>query len=115
MMSEEKRPEPTDIGGDSLTAEWRPEPGAYVEIRRGGGIVCSGTVDVTSSDSRRVWLAADGNESRRLFDEGEGYEVFPLPSVTSYAKVGRRGLLATRQQAGKVLHEPSSCSRKVVL
>jgi transcription elongation GreA/GreB family factor len=55
--------------------DWKVLTGSEVEVRLHGRTVRRGTVDAATADSRLLWLAADGNESRRLIDKSEGYEV----------------------------------------
>lgn len=49
--------------------------GAEVEIHKSGQLVLSGVVDAVMPDLTMLWLAANGPESRRLFDLTEGFEV----------------------------------------
>jgi hypothetical protein len=114
MTSAELHPEITAVPGDGLAAEWRPIPGAQVEIRRSGRVVGSGTVDVASADCGRVWLAAEGVESRRLFDKGEGYEVLPLSSALSHPGGVRGPAPSSRRPPGND-DQPSTYARTVVL
>lgn len=78
-MTSQYPPEP-DCGASSA-AGWKPEPGDYVEIRRNGAELHSGTVEVASEDYRKVWLKAEGVNLRRLFDISEGYEIRPVPAA----------------------------------
>jgi hypothetical protein len=75
MMSQEPQPERVGVANDGAVTERKPTPGAQVEIQRAGHIVRTGTVEATSPDGNRIWLAADGVELRRLFDKGEGFEI----------------------------------------
>lgn len=56
--------------------EWHLLVGAMVEIHKNGDLIRSGRVDDAMPDSSLIWLAADGPETRALFDAAEGVEVW---------------------------------------
>ena len=58
---------------------WSQLVGCRVEIRRNRRPVRTGIVDDAMPDSSMLWLAADQNEDRALFDAAEGYEVWSVP------------------------------------
>jgi len=51
------------------------QPGQRVEVKHNGRTVRCGVVAAASEDGSRIWLAQDGVNLRRLFDQAEGYEV----------------------------------------
>ena len=56
--------------------DWTLLINAPVEIRKNGRLVRSGTVDQAMPDSSIIWLAAEGQYTRRLFEAKEGFEVW---------------------------------------
>jgi hypothetical protein len=56
--------------------DWSGLTGAEVEIHRRGKLVRAGTVDAVMPDNSILWLAADYNGSRQLFESAEGCEVW---------------------------------------
>jgi hypothetical protein len=56
--------------------DWNRLSGVKVEIRRHGQLVRAGVVDAVMPDSTVLWLAADYNGNRALFESAEGYEVW---------------------------------------
>lgn len=59
--------------------DWSRLTGAKVEIRRHGHLVRGGTVDAVMPNETILWLAADHNGSRELFESAEGYEIWADP------------------------------------
>jgi hypothetical protein len=59
--------------------DWSRLPGTEVEVHRRGKLIRSGVVDAVTPDSAMVWLSADHNGSRALFESAEGYEVWADP------------------------------------
>lgn len=59
---------------------WFALVGARVEIRNGGRTVRAGTVEDAMPDSSVLWLAADGNQPRALYEAAEGYEAWTEPN-----------------------------------
>lgn len=59
--------------------EWHLLVGAMVEIHKNGHLIRSGRVDNAMPDSSLIWLAADGPETRALFEAAEGFEVWVEP------------------------------------
>ncbi|SFU11904.1 hypothetical protein [Arthrobacter sp. ov118] len=55
---------------------WSHLIGAFVEIRRNNQVFRTGFVDDVMPDSSALWLAADQNHSRILFDAAQGFEVW---------------------------------------
>jgi hypothetical protein len=62
-----------------LCDDWSHIAGVEVEIRRRGEQVRTGVVDAVMPDSSILWLAAEGNENRTLFEQAEGYEAWADP------------------------------------
>jgi hypothetical protein len=59
--------------------DWSRLAGAEVEIHKRGRLVRSGVVDAVMPDATILWLAADCNGNRTLFESAEGYEVWADP------------------------------------
>ena len=56
--------------------DWSRLTGADVEIHKRGRLVRAGIVDAVMPDKSILWLAADHNGTRTLFESAEGYEVW---------------------------------------
>lgn len=56
--------------------EWHRLTNAPVEIRRRGEVIRRGTVEDVMPDSSVIWLAADHENPRTLFEASEGFEVW---------------------------------------
>ncbi|WP_051423076.1 hypothetical protein [Arthrobacter sp. MA-N2] len=59
-----------------LQDDWQRSVGQYVEIRLGGLLVRTGTVEAVMPDDSLLWLAADGTDSRKMLSKADGYQVF---------------------------------------
>ncbi|MGO4590223.1 hypothetical protein [Paenarthrobacter sp. 2TAF44] len=59
--------------------QWHLLIGAIVETYKNGDLIRSGRVDDAMSDSSLIWLAADGPDTRALFDAADGVEVWVEP------------------------------------
>ena len=59
--------------------EWHLLVGAMVEVHKNGILIRSGRVDDAMPDSSLIWLAADGADTRALFNAAEGFEVWVEP------------------------------------
>jgi hypothetical protein len=59
-----------------LQHDWLPVVGELVEIRHGHQPVRTGTVDGVTADGGILWLAADGAESRSMFERSQGFTVW---------------------------------------
>lgn len=86
-----------------LQQDWKRALGQYVEVRRGGDIVRTGTVDDVMSDNSILWVSAAGPFHRQMYERTEGFEVYarypwdppPLPECTQLQPEGndaRNGL-----------------------
>lgn len=59
--------------------EWRRLTNTPVEIRRLGEMIRRGTVKDVMPDSSVIWVAADHENPRTLFEASEGFEVWLEP------------------------------------
>lgn len=55
--------------------DWTLLPGASVEIRQQGSLICSGYVDAVTEDGEILWVITP-SQSRKLFEKAELYEVW---------------------------------------
>ncbi|TAP43186.1 hypothetical protein EYS21_13595 [Arthrobacter sp. S39] len=79
---------------------WSQLVGCRVEVRRNRRPVRTGIVDDAMPDSSMLWLAADQNEDRALFDAAEGYELWSVPlGLPDAETITRSGGRARPQQA----------------
>jgi len=60
---------------------WHRLTNAPVEIRRHGEVVRCGTVEDVMPDSSIIWVAADHEHPRALFEVSEGFEVWLEPRL----------------------------------
>lgn len=51
----------------------------WVEIRYYGRVIRTGFVDDAMPDSSALWIAADANDPRQMFEASEGLEVWVTP------------------------------------
>ena len=51
----------------------------WVEIRCYGRVIRTGFVDDAMPDSSALWIAADANDPRQMFEASEGLEVWVTP------------------------------------
>ena len=63
--------------------DWSSLVGANVEIRREGTSICSGTVDVVTSDGQILWLVSPPH-GRRLFEKAEFFQAWALEESTGF-------------------------------
>lgn len=56
--------------------DWSRLIGAEIEIHKRGQLVRTGNVDAVMPDNSILWLAADHNGTRELFEFAEEYEVW---------------------------------------
>jgi hypothetical protein len=60
--------------------DWsRLASGVNVEIHRRGRLFRTGVVETVMPDATMLWLSADHNGARALFESAEGYEVWLDP------------------------------------
>ena len=62
--------------GRGLREDWSQLVGRTVEVWQWDKQVATGKVDQASGDDAILWLAADGNETRRLYDKPSGFRVW---------------------------------------
>lgn len=63
-------------GGRGLREDWSQLSGRTVEVWRGCEYIGMGVVELASADDTVLWLAADGNRTRRLYDKQSGFQVW---------------------------------------
>ncbi|MEW9871874.1 hypothetical protein [Arthrobacter sp. HS15c] len=61
--------------GRGLRTDWARLTGHTVEVWRMGEYIVTGVVDQASADDSVLWIAAAGNDRRRLFDKRSGFQV----------------------------------------
>lgn len=59
--------------------EWTLLINALVEIRQNGHIIRTGFVDDAMTDSSALWIAADAENPRQIFEASEGHQVWVTP------------------------------------
>jgi hypothetical protein len=63
-------------GALGLRQDWARLTGHTVEVWLRGEYVASGVVEQAAEDDSVLWLAGRGADTRRLFDQGTGYQVW---------------------------------------
>jgi len=58
---------------------WRRLIGATVQVRQGGRILRTGTVDDAMADSTALWIAGDAAKPRTMYQAARGIEVWTEP------------------------------------
>jgi hypothetical protein len=74
--------------------EWPHLINALVEIRHHNRVLRTGYVEDAMADSSVVWIAADRNQPRQMFEAAQGHEVW----VTSQKLDGDLSYRMTRHQ-----------------
>lgn len=59
-----------------LQQDWQRALGQYVELRRHGEVIRSGTVAAVTPDNSILWISAEGPFQRQMVVRSEGYEVY---------------------------------------
>jgi hypothetical protein len=59
--------------------EWSQLVNALVEIRQNGQTIRKGIVEEAMPDSSALWIAADSDSPRRIFETCQGHEVWVTP------------------------------------
>lgn len=59
-----------------LQYDWYQVVGEYVQVRLGERVVRSGVVEAVTADDGILWIAANGGESRALYERAQGYTVW---------------------------------------
>lgn len=62
--------------GLGLRCDWHRLVGHTVEVWNLGKHVLTGSVEQAADDDSVLWIAAEGNRTRRLFDKRSGYEMW---------------------------------------
>ena len=62
--------------GRGLREDWSRLVGHTVEMWRNGELVATGVVEQATDDDKALWIAAEGNRQRRLYDKFEGFEAW---------------------------------------
>jgi hypothetical protein len=52
---------------------------ALLEVRHDGRVIRTGIIEDAMPDSFALWIAADANEPRQLFDASQGQQVWVTP------------------------------------
>ncbi|MEJ1193186.1 hypothetical protein [Pseudarthrobacter sp. CCNWLW207] len=60
----------------ALREDWSGLTGFLVEVRLSGHRVAAGMVEAVSSEGDHIWIAAEGVNTRKLYDKPSGYEVW---------------------------------------
>lgn len=68
-------PDTTSMGR-GLRTDWARLKGHTVEVWLLGEHIATGVVEQAADDHSVLWLAAAGADTRRLFDEPTGYQIF---------------------------------------
>jgi hypothetical protein len=88
--------------------DWSCLTGAKIEIHKRGQVVRTGTVDAVMPANSIIWLAADHNGTRELFESAEEYEVWAdardLPDE-QYSAVLSQQPQPPRSQAATITYE----------
>jgi hypothetical protein len=63
--------------------DWTRLINAPVEIRQHGRTIRTGIVDDAMPDSALLWIAAEGNQPRQIFEAINDYEVWVAPEQLS--------------------------------
>jgi hypothetical protein len=56
---------------------------ALVEIRHNGHVIRTGFVEDAMPESSALWIAADANNSRQMFEASQGHEAWVTPQQLS--------------------------------
>lgn len=62
--------------------DWAQLRGHFVEIRHLNNVVRCGFVDDATADSEFIWVAADANTTRQMFEKSEDYEVWVRTDIS---------------------------------
>jgi len=59
-----------------LRPDWQRTLGQYVEVRRDGQVIRTGTVVAVMPDSSILWISVDGVFPRQMVERIEGYQIY---------------------------------------
>jgi hypothetical protein len=62
--------------GRGLCEDWSKLIGRTVEVWFNGKRVAIGRIEEAASDDSVVWIAGEGNDTRKLYDRGTGYQIW---------------------------------------
>ena len=62
--------------GRGLCEDWSKLIGRTVEVWLNGKCVAIGRIEEAASDDSVVWIAGQGNDTRKLYDRGTGYQIW---------------------------------------
>ncbi len=85
-------------------SDWSLLINAMVEIRQNGQVIRTGFVEDVMPDSSVLWLAADHDNPRQMFEACQGHQVWVTPQALT-GELSYR--MTTRQIFGK---NPTSCT-----
>ncbi len=84
--------------------DWNLLINALVEIRQNGQVIRTGFVEDVMPDSSVLWLAADRDNPRQMFEACQGHQVWVTPQALS-------GELSYRMTTGQIFGKnPTSCT-----
>lgn len=63
--------------------EWSLLLNTFVEIRHNGQVIRTGFVDDAMPDSSALWIAADKDGPRQMFEASQGHQVWVTPQQLS--------------------------------
>ncbi|MFJ4210819.1 hypothetical protein ACIPY2_20385 [Paenarthrobacter sp. NPDC089675] len=64
------------VEGRALRCDWAQLTGRVVEVWFKGDRVMTGVVEQAAADDSVLWIAADGADPRKLFDQSTGYQMW---------------------------------------
>ncbi|WP_347109365.1 hypothetical protein AAHB33_01895 [Paenarthrobacter sp. S56] len=67
---------PRTLEGRALRNDWAQLTGHVVEVWLKGDRVMTGVVEQAAADDSVLWIAADGADPRKLFDQSTGYQMW---------------------------------------
>lgn len=59
-----------------MQPDWQRALGQYVEVRRHGEIIRTGTVEDVMPDNSILWISAAGPLPRQMYERADGYKVY---------------------------------------
>lgn len=62
--------------GRGRREDWNKLIGRTAEVWLDGRHIATGKIDQASPDDSVLWIAGDGNDTRRLYDRAAGYEIW---------------------------------------
>lgn len=62
-------------------SQWEVLVGAFVEVRHQGLVVRRGIVEEAMPDGSAIWITAEGNLPRRIYEKSEGFLIYVEPQL----------------------------------